>query len=101
MTAEQAEVVGQDVAVERLSELGAECAATHATGQAAEDGSRHGADGDTDRSGEGADSCARLTACQGSSDATRNTAHGADGGADFHGVMEGSNFGGMTAGALQ
>ena len=38
MAAEQAEVVGQDMAVKRLTELSAECAATYTTGQAAEDG---------------------------------------------------------------
>lgn len=101
MTAEQTEVVGQDVAVERLAQLCAECAATYTAGQAAEDGARHGAEGDADRPGERADSCASLTTCQGSADATRNTSHGADGGADFHGVVEGSDFGGVTARALQ
>ncbi len=101
MTAEQAEVVGQDVAVERLTQLSTECATTYAAGQAAKDGARHGAEGDADRAGERADSCASLTTRQGSADATRNTAHGADGGADFHGVVEGRDFGGMTARALQ
>ncbi len=101
MTAEQAEIVGQDMAVERFTELRAERTTTDPTGQAAEDGARHGAEGDADRAGECADSCASLTACQGSADAARNTADGADGRADFHGVMEGSDFGGMTAGALQ
>ncbi len=38
MTAEQTEVVGQDVAVKRLTELRAERTATNPTGQAAEDG---------------------------------------------------------------
>ena len=38
MTAEQAEVVGQDVAIERLTQLGAERTAADTTGQAAKDG---------------------------------------------------------------
>ncbi|HBO3078110.1 TPA: hypothetical protein L4R05_000512 [Pseudomonas aeruginosa] len=101
MPAELAEVVGQDVTVERLAELSAERTTTNPTGQAAEDGTRHGTEGDADRASERADSCASLATCQGSADATRNTAHGADGGADFHGVMEGSDFGGVTARALQ
>jgi hypothetical protein len=101
MTAEQAEIVGQDVTVERLTELCSECTATNPTGQAAEDGARYGTYGDADRAGERADSCASLATCQGGADATRNTAHGTDGGADFHGVMEGSNFGGVTSRALQ
>jgi hypothetical protein len=49
MTAEQTEVVSQDVAVERLSELSAERAAAYAAGQSAEDGARHGTEGDADR----------------------------------------------------
>ncbi len=101
VTAEQAEVVGQDVAVERLAELSAQRTATHATGQAAEDGTGYRTEGDTDRAGERADSCASLTTGEGSADAPRNTAHGADGSADFHGVMERSDFGGVTARALQ
>lgn len=38
MAAEQAEVVGQDVAIERLAQLGAERTAADAAGEAAEDG---------------------------------------------------------------
>ncbi|KRV03424.1 hypothetical protein AN457_26940 [Pseudomonas aeruginosa] len=101
MAAEQAEVVGQNVTVERFTELRAERTTTDPTGQAAKDGARYGAEGDADRAGERADSCASLTTSQGSADATRNTAHGTDGGTDFHGVMEGSDCGGMTARALQ
>ena len=43
MTAEQTEVVGQDVAVERLAELSAQRTAANPAGQAAEDGARYGA----------------------------------------------------------
>ena len=46
MTAKQAEVVGQDVAVERLTELSAERAAAYATRQPAEDGARYRAECD-------------------------------------------------------
>ncbi len=38
MSAEQAEVVSQDVAVEPVAKLSAESAATDAAGQSAEDG---------------------------------------------------------------
>lgn len=93
--------MGQDVAVERLAELSAECAATDTSGQAAEDGARYGAEGDANWPGDSADSCSGLPTSQGSTDTTRNTANGADGRADFHGVMEGSDFRGMTTGALQ
>jgi hypothetical protein len=41
MTAEQAEIVGQDVTVERLAELSANRTTTDASGQAAEDGARY------------------------------------------------------------
>lgn len=101
MAAEQAEVVGQNVAVERLTELRAENAATNSSGEAAEDGARHGTEGDADRAGESTDSCASLTTSQGSTNATSNTTDSADGRAGFHGVMEGSDFGGVTARALQ
>ena len=101
MTAEQAEVVSQDMAIERLTELSTQSTATNPGSKAAEDGARHGTQGDADRAGERADSCTRLTTGEGSADASRNTAHSADGRADFHGVMEGSDFGGVTSRALQ
>ncbi|HDY5065636.1 TPA: hypothetical protein RQ636_005789 [Pseudomonas aeruginosa] len=101
MPAEQTEVVGQDVAIKRLTDLCTQGATTHPTGQAAKDGTGYGAEGDTDRAGERADSGASLATCEGSTETTRNTAHGADGGADFHGVMEGCDFGGVTTRALQ
>ena len=93
--------MSEDVAVERVTELGAECATTDPAGQAAEDGARYGTEGYTDRPGECTDSCASLATREGSADATRNTTHGADSGPDFHGVVERSDFGGMTARALQ
>lgn len=93
MTAEQAEVVGQNVAVERFTELRAERTTTDPAGQAAEDGARYGTEGDADRAGERADSCASLTTGEGSADAPCNTAHGTDGGSDFHGVVERRDFG--------
>lgn len=42
MTAEQTEIVGQDVAVERLAKLGAQRTPAYAASQAAENGTRHG-----------------------------------------------------------
>ncbi|MBK3431507.1 hypothetical protein JJD84_11815 [Pseudomonas fluorescens] len=85
--------MGQDVAVERLTELSTECAASDTAGQAAEDGTRYRAKRYTYRAGESANQCTRLTASQGSADAPRSTTQGADGCADFHGVMERSDFG--------
>ncbi|QXI39139.1 hypothetical protein HU772_003335 [Pseudomonas xantholysinigenes] len=54
--------MSQDVAVERLAELSAERAATDTTGQAAEDGARHGAKGDANWPGDSANGCAGLAA---------------------------------------
>lgn len=52
MTAEQTEVVSQNVAIERLAELRSERAAAYAAGQTAEDGTGYRTEGDTDRAGE-------------------------------------------------
>ncbi|HEJ3144902.1 TPA: hypothetical protein SMQ86_000214 [Pseudomonas aeruginosa] len=101
MTAEQTEVVGQDVAVERVTKLGSKRAAADPTGQAAEDGARYGTKGDPDRTGERTDSGASPSPGESCTDSTCNTAHGAYGGSDFHGVVEGSDFRGVTARALQ
>lgn len=101
MTAERAKVVGQNVAIERFTQLGAERTATDATGQATEDGARHGTEGDADRSGKRADGGPSLAPGEGSADAARSTTQGADGSSDFHGLMESSYLGGMTARTLQ
>lgn len=101
MTAEQAEVVSQDVTVERLAELSADRTAADASGKATENGAGYRAEGDADRASKRADSCASLTTSQGSADAASNTAYGADGRAGFHCVMKRSDFGGVTARALQ
>nr|EKX7255855.1 hypothetical protein [Pseudomonas aeruginosa] len=101
MTAEQAEVVGQDVAVERLTELGTDRTATDASGQAAENGTGYRAECYTDRAGDYAERCAGLAACESSADATCEATDSTNGRTGFHGVMERSDFGGVTAGALQ
>lgn len=101
MAAEQAEVVGQNVAIKRLTQLGAECAAANTAGKASEDCPRNRAETDTDRSGDSANQRTSLPASQCRTDATSNAANGTDSRADFHGVMERSDFGGMTARALQ
>jgi hypothetical protein len=101
MTAEQAEVVSQDMAVERLAELSANRTAADASGQAAENGAGYRTKCDTDRAGDYTERCAGLAACQSSTDASCETTDSADGRASFHGVMERSDFGGVTAGALQ
>jgi len=63
MTAEQAEVVGQDVAIERLTQLGAESTTAHSTGEAAEDCTGYRAECDPDRASDSADEGTSLTAC--------------------------------------
>ena len=101
VTAEQAEVVSQHMAIERFAKLSAERTATDASGQATEDGARYRAECDTDRAGDYAERCAGLAACKSSTDATGEATDSADGCAGFHGVMERSDFWGVTAGALQ
>ena len=101
MTAEQAEVVGQNVTVERIAQLCAESTTSDTAGQASEDGARHRAERDTNRASESTNKRTGLTTSQCSAYATRSTTQGADGRADFHGVMERSNFGGVTARAVQ
>lgn len=101
MPAEQAEVVGQDVAVELVAELSAESATADATGQAAEDGARDRADGDADGTCDRSNGCASLSTSHCSTDATCSTADGADCSGDLHGVVEGSDFWGVTARAVQ
>ncbi|EZI30350.1 hypothetical protein PE143B_0100420 [Pseudomonas extremaustralis 14-3 substr. 14-3b] len=93
--------MGQDVAIERLTQLGAESTAGDTTGQPAEDGTRYRTEGDTYRAGDGANKRACLASSKRSTNAAHSTTHGADGRADFHGVMKRSDFGGMTARALQ
>lgn len=88
MAAEQAEVVGQDVTIERLAELRAQRTATDAAGQATENGTGYRTEGDTNRSGNSAERCAGLTTSEGSTDATCEPAHGSYGRAGLHGVME-------------
>lgn len=92
MTAEQAEVVGQDVAVERLTQLSAKGTATYATDKAAEDGARYGAKGDADWPSNSTEGCTCLATGQGSADAACYATDGADGGAGFHGGMEECDF---------
>ncbi|TWC70253.1 hypothetical protein FBY10_105303 [Pseudomonas sp. SJZ103] len=58
MSAEQAEVVCQYMAIQFFAKLGANSAATYTAGQSTEDGARHCADGDAKRDGQGAESCA-------------------------------------------
>lgn len=101
VTAEQAEVVSQNMAVERFAELSANRTATDASGQPAENGTGYRAECYTDRAGDYAKRCAGLAACQGSANATCEATDSADGCAGFHGVMERSDFGGVTARALQ
>ncbi|HCE9890310.1 TPA: hypothetical protein NH806_005440 [Pseudomonas aeruginosa] len=101
VTADQAEVVGQDVTVERLAELRANRTTTDASGKTAENGTGYRAQGYTDRAGNNAERCAGLAASQSSANATCDATDRADSSAGLHGVMERSDFGGVTARALQ
>jgi len=101
VAAEQAEIVGQYMAVERLAKLSANRTTTDASGQTAENGARYRTECDADGAGKYAEGCTGLAACKSSTDATGEATDSADGCAGFHGVMERSDFGGVTAGALQ
>ncbi|GLK92193.1 hypothetical protein GCM10017655_52580 [Pseudomonas turukhanskensis] len=85
--------MGQYVAVERIAQLRAERTTANPAGQATEDGTRYRTEGDPDRTAESANKRTCLATSQCGADATRSTTHGADGRADFHGVMERSDFG--------
>jgi len=101
MPADQAEVVGEHVAIQLVAELGTERTTADATGQAAKNGAGQRAEGDAQRTSNGADSCAGLTTSESGGSTTRGTTDRADQGTDFHGGMQGCDFGRVTARALQ
>ena len=101
MPADQAQVVSEYVAIQCVAELSAQGTAAGATDKRAEDGTGDGADSDAEWTGDGANGSAGLTACQCCADASSGTAHRADGGGDFPGLVERSDFGRVTARALQ
>ena len=80
MSAEKAEVVSQHVAIKFFAKLSAKDTATDSTSETAEERTRNCAEGDTERTGNGAHQCRASTA--------RGTANSADGGSDFHCVTE-------------
>jgi len=93
MPTDQAEIVGEDMAVKFVAELSAQCAATNSTDKPAEDGARNGAEGDSERAGNGADGGTRLTASKCCTDAACCTANRTDGSCNFHGLVERGYFG--------
>ena len=62
MPADQAEVVGEDVTIQLVAKLGAECTTADTTGQAAEDGAGQRAEGDAQWTSNGADCRTGLAA---------------------------------------
>ena len=93
MPADQAEVVGEYVAIQCIAELSTQCTAAGATDKCAEDGTGNGADSDAKWTGDGANGSASVAACQCSADASSGAAHRSDGGGDFPGLVERSDFG--------
>ncbi len=85
MPALQAEVVGQHMAIQLLAQLRAERAASCTTGQAAEDGPGHGAEGNANGASDQTNSCADLTASDGCAGTASCTAGSTDSGTDLHG----------------
>ncbi len=74
--------------VQRIAQLRAKRTAANPASQTAEDGTRYITKRDAERSSDSANQRTCLAAGQRSADTTRNTAYGADGRADFHGLME-------------
>ncbi|KWR75275.1 hypothetical protein RN02_23740 [Pseudomonas sp. PI1] len=101
MPANQAEVVGEHVAIQLVAELGAERTAADTACQAAKNGAGQRAEGNAQRAGNGADCCAGLTTSKSGGSATRCATDRADQGADLHGGMQRCDFGGVTARTLQ
>lgn len=101
MSADQAKVVRQNVAIQFFAELSAKRAATDTTSQSTEDGARDCTDGDAKWSGKGADRCAYLAAGECRANTSRSTANGTDSGTYCHGCSEGGNFFGLTTRTLK
>lgn len=93
MSTDQAEIVGEHVAVKFVAELSAQCTATSATYKPAEDGARNGSDSDAEWAGNGADGGTNLTACECCTDAACCTTNRADGSRNFHCLVERGDFG--------
>ncbi len=93
MPTDQAEIVGEDMAVKFVAELSAQCTATSATYKATENGARNSSESYSEWASESANSGSELAACQCSTDATCCTADRADGSCNFHGLVERGDFG--------
>ncbi len=101
MVAVEAEVVGEEVAVELLAQLGADGTASDATCETAQYyagyGPKYGAKWPNDRPSRSAE----LPACQSSADAARSAAHGSSRSANFHGCVKRRDASGIAARTLQ
>ena len=98
MPADQAEVVGEDVTIQLVAKLGAECTTADTTGQAAEDGAGQRAEGDAQWTSNGADCRTGLAAGKGGRCTTRCATDRADQGSDLHGGMQGCDLGELHEG---
>lgn len=101
MPANQAEVVGEHMAIQLVAELGPERTTANATGQAAKNGAGQRTEGDAQRTGNGADCRAGLAAGQRGGCTACCATDRADEGTDLHGGMQGCDLGRVTARALQ
>lgn len=101
MAADQAEVVGEHVTIQLVAKLGAQSTTADATGQTAKNGAGQRAEGDAQRTSNGADCRTGLATGKSGGSTTRGTTDRADQGTDFHGGMQGCDFGRVTARALQ
>ena len=101
MPADQAEVVGEHVAIQLVAELGAEGTAADAAGQATENGAGQRAEGDAQWASDSTDCRTGLTAGKNGGCAARSATDRADQSTDLHGWMQGCDLRGVTTGALQ
>lgn len=101
MPADQAEIVGEHMTIQLVTQLGAERTTADTTGQAAEDGAGQRAESDAQRTGNGSDCRAGLAPGQRGGSATCSATDRADEGTDLHGGMQGCDLGGVTARTLQ
>ena len=93
MPTDQAEIVGEHMAVKFVAELRAQRTATSSTDKSAEDYARNGPKSDAEWAGYGANGGTRLTASKCCTDAACCTANRTDGSRNFHGLVERGDFG--------
>ncbi len=88
MSADQAQVVGQHVTIQLLTELGTKRTATGTANESTKDCPRYGSEGDAQRASNSTNCCAGLATGQGSTGATSGTTYSTDRSGDLHCMVE-------------